>query len=237
MMKALNRISIIIPVLNEEDHIGEILKVLDERKSTHCVQEIIIVDGESEDATKEKVFQSTIDIPIQFLTSKRGRPVQMNHGAAHSQGTLLYFLHADTQPPHGYDQAILDAVETDDAGCFRMEFDSKHPLLRTLQWFTRFNWKICRGGDQSLFIKKKCFTALGGYDERYMIYEDGEFIHRIYQNYSFVVLSKAVLTSARKYRQKGTARLQFHFSILHIKNWLGASPNELIRYYKKHIAL
>lgn len=230
-------ISIIIPVLNEENQIQKVLQILDRNRSTNQVCEILIVDGGSEDDTVKLVSETQFGLPIRLIESPLGRAIQMNRASKVAKGDILYFIHADTHPPQGYDRDILEALETHDAGCFQLKFDSDHPLLKTLQWFTRFNWKICRGGDQSLFITKNCFQALGGYDERYMVYEDGEFISRIYKSYTFTVLPKKVVTSARKYHQMGTSRLQYHFSVIHVKNWLGASPDELVRYYKKHIAL
>lgn len=237
MMSQSRTISIIIPVLNEASQIQRILQVLDRNRSTDHICEILVVDGGSEDSTQQLALKTQIEVPIHLIESNSGRAIQMNRGAEVAKGDILYFIHADTHPPQGYDQSILNAMRTNDAGCFQMKFDSDHPLLKTLQWFTRFNWKICRGGDQSLFISKKCFHELGGYDERYLVYEDGEFISRIYKSYSFTVLPEIVVTSARKYEQVGTAKLQYHFSVIHIKKWLGSSPDELVRYYKKHITV
>lgn len=228
-------ISIIIPVLNEETHIQSLLIALQERSISKQISEIIVVDGGSSDATLSKVRETTLRIPIHVLQSDKGRAVQMNKGASVAKGSIFYFLHADTIPPLAFDQAILSALETRDAGCFRLKFDSDHILLKSLQWFTRYNWRICRGGDQSLFIKRSCFESLNGFDESYTIYEDCEFIDRIYKHHSFKVLPNSVVTSARKYREVGTTKLQFHFSMIHLKKWMGASPSQLVAYYEKNI--
>lgn len=228
-------ISIIIPVLNEERYIQSILKVIEERCISDCIMEIIIVDGGSTDTTVSKVKETAIQIPVFLIESEKGRAKQMNQGAKIAKGEILYFLHADTLPPFSYDTSIVSAINSTDAGCFRLKFDTNHPLLLSLQWFTRYNWRICRGGDQSLFIKKSCFDTLNGFDESYVVYEDCEFIDRIYKNFSFSVLPESVVTSARKYRELGTTKLQFHFSVIHLKKWMGASPAELVHYYEKNI--
>ncbi len=44
-------------------------------------------------------------------------------------------------------------------------------------------------------------------------------------------------TSARKYRSLGMVRLQYHFAVIHLKNYLGAGPEELYAYYKNKIAV
>lgn len=229
-------ISIIIPVLNEAKHIASLLLALASRKKTACIAEIIVVDGGSIDETESIVNNTQTDIPIRWITAAKGRAKQLNMGASHAKGDILYFLHADTLPPEEYDRWIIDATARTDAGCFRLKFDSTHPILKFSEWFTRFNWRICRGGDQSLFIKKHCFQLLDGFDESYMVYEDCELIERIYDQFTFTVLPENVLTSARKYQDVGTLKLQYHFSVIHLKKRLGASPSDLHQYYKRHIA-
>lgn len=229
-------ISIIIPVLNEADNIGLLLDHISSHRTSQQILEIIVVDGGSSDDTKEIIRNHPINLPWVLLESSKGRAKQMNAGAQNSRGDILYFLHADTLPPKGFDSAIAQEVASGKtAGCFRLRFDAPHPVLIFSQWFTRFNLKSCRGGDQSLFITKESFQALGGFNELYEIYEDCEFIHRIYDRFGFVVIKKQVLTSARKYKTNGTYRLQFHFMVIHLKKWLGASPKELSDYYHKYI--
>jgi len=231
-------ISIVIPVLNEIDTIGNLLRYLSETASSQNISEILVVDGGSTDGTQETItqFSATSSIPILLIHSEKGRAKQMNFGAEKAQGRILYFLHADSLPPKGFDDSILSEVKKGhQAGCFRMKFDSNHPVLRFSQWFTKFNLKMCRGGDQSLFVTQKVFEELGAFDPSYTIYEDCELIGRIYDNYKFVVINDYLTTSARKYRQNGTMKLQYHFTVIHLKKFLGASPENLNLYYRKNI--
>lgn len=229
-------LSIIIPVLNEANTVGLLLDHISTNGTSKHITEIIIVDGGSSDRTQEIIRAHSSYLSLVLLESSKGRAKQMNFGAEHSKGDILYFLHADTLPPKDFDKVIVQKVLSGaSAGCFRMRFDSRHPVLKFSQWFTRFNLKSCRGGDQSLFITKESFYSLGGFNESYEIYEDCEFIHRIYDRYGFAVIKKYVTTSARKYRTNGTYRLQYHFTIIHLKKWLGASPKVLSDYYRKYI--
>ena len=231
-------ISIIIPVLNEASIIAGVLKDIVAKASGNLISEIILVDGGSEDATVEIVSKFINTAPIILLHSQKGRAKQMNLGAKKATGSVLYFLHADTIVPHNFDSHIISHIKKGSiAGCFRMKFDSNHPILKISQWFTKFNLKICRGGDQSLFITKIAFEALGGYNEDFIVYEDCEFINRIYNQFNFTVMNDYVITSARKYHKKGTLTLQYHFAIIHLKKWFGASPSSLTSYYKKHILI
>ena len=116
-----------------------------------------------------------------------------------------------------------------------MQFDSQNLILQFFGWLSRINHTLCRGGDQSLFITKSLFEKSDGFNENYLIYEDSEFISRLYQKTNFKILPQKVITSARKYRQKGWLRVQFHFGIIHLKNYLGATPDELYNYYSKKL--
>lgn len=225
------KISIIIPVLNEAKGIVKLLDYLLSLNSD-LASEILLVDGGSTDGTLELL--KSYDIHV--LNSKKGRARQMNLGAKKAQGEILYFLHADTFPPEIFQELISKAVDSGaETGCFRMRFDSKNLFLRFFGWLSRINHTLCRGGDQSLFIKKSLFDKHNGFNERYLIYEDSEFISRLYKESNFVVLPEYVVTSARKYRQKGWLRVQFHFGMIHLKNCLGAGPEELYTYYAKKL--
>ena len=230
----MNKISIIIPVLNEESNIVELLDQIRSRSNEENLKEILVVDGGSTDSTLEilKLREN-----IRLLHSEAGRARQMNLGALNADGDILYFLHADSIPPHDFDRFILAEFEKGHkAGCFRMKFDDNHWWLRLAGWFTQFNWRICRGGDQSLFIDKQLFEAMGGYDEDYMIYEDNELIQRLYDQNIFSVINQPITTSARCYRKNGIWRLQYHFWAIYLKKRNGASAQELYHYYKKNIS-
>ena len=234
------KISIIIPVLNEASTIGDLLTYLIEN-SGPFIQEILIVDGGSADETQKIVEDfiinsSSVENNIKLVNSPKGRAKQMNIGANEAKAEILYFLHADSYPPKNYDELIVHEFKKGFlAGCFRMKFDSNHPILKLSQWFTRFNFKSCRGGDQSLFITKCVFANLDGFDEKYIVYEDCEFINRIYSTTAFKVIPKTLITSARRYDLNGAWKLQYHFAIIHFKKWLGASAESLHKYYLKNI--
>lgn len=225
-------ISIIIPVLNEGATIGALLGYLYEHTNPALIREILVVDGGSTDDTRS--IAGTMGVRV--IRSGRGRAVQMNKGAMLARAEVLYFLHADTYPPPGFDRAILDAVSRGHgAGSFRMRFDCNSRFLSFFAWCSRFNSNICRGGDQSLFVLKTLFRSSGGFNEAYRIYEDNEFTARLYRTTRFTVLPQSVTTSARKYRQLNRFRLQLHFGMIHLKRYCGAGPDSLYRYYSRNI--
>lgn len=230
-----HKISIIIPVLNEATTIKDLLFYLIDTASLHSISEIIVVDGGSTDGTQSII--KNLDLNIILLNSEKGRAKQMNFGAKNAKGSVFYFLHADSFPPNRYDSLIINEIEKGNcAGCFRMQFSSNHWWLRLVSWFTQFNWRACRGGDQSQFITRQLFNAIGGYDESFIIYEDNILINQLYARKQFVVINKKLKTSARLYRKHGVWKLQYHFCIIYIKKWFGASAKDLLAYYKEHIS-
>ena len=228
----MNSISIIIPVYNEAKTISRLLWHLKKQATTTIIKEVIVVDGGSLDNTKDIALNQDVTV----LSSEKGRAKQMNFGAKHAKGTILYFLHADSFPPNGFDRLILSKVEKGNlAGCFKMKFDSKHWWLKLAGWLTQFNWKASRGGDQSLYVTKELFNALNGFNEQFTIYEDIDFINKLYSKNQFVVIQEWIITSARRYHTKGIWKLQYHFWAIYVKKWFGASAEELYKYYLKHI--
>lgn len=248
----MNKISIIIPVLNEVEIIGDLLTQLIDHSNSNNISEIIVVDGGSTDGTQRVVNSYLSDrvvskslkspsIPLETtiiaIHSEKGRAKQMNLGAIHASGNILYFLHADSIPPQNFDTDIISEVKKGhQAGCFRLQFDSTHWWLRLASWLTQFSWRACRGGDQSQFITSQLFEDIGGYDEDYIIYEDNILINELYARKQFVVINKKLKTSARLYHKHGIWKLQYHFWTIYVKKWLGATADDLLAYYKKYIA-
>lgn len=234
MEKKFPKISIIVPILNEADYIGKLLSCLQNKIAPEHVEEILVIDGGSTDSSLKiaEEYGATI------VHSEKGRAKQMNLGAQMAKAEILYFLHADTLPPKNFVLYILEAVKGGfQAGCFQMQFDSNSRFLKFFAWFTRINHQICRGGDQSLFVTKRLFQNSKGFNEDYKIYEDNEFIGRLYKKTKFKVLPLQVKTSARRYEKVGAIRLQYHFGVIHLKNYLGAGPDQLYDYYKRKIPI
>lgn len=226
------KISIIIPVYNEADIIGNTLATIEQNSSGH-IMEVIVVDGGSEDATVEKVQQTDARL---VQSPAKGRAIQMNYGASVAEGDILYFLHADTVPPEHFDTFILESINNGaEAGCFRLSFDRDHPLLDFYAWCTRFDIDAFRFGDQSLYVSAESFAAIGGFREDHVVMEDQELVKRIKKEFPFHLLSDAVTTSSRKYMVNGVLKLQLVFTLIFMLYKAGVSQTKLVLIYKKLI--
>lgn len=230
------RISIIIPTLDEEDQISELLQLLKKIESPEgYIEEIIVADGGSSDGTvtlSEKVGATVIHC------SEKGRSKQMNRGAEEAAGEILYFLHADTFPPKAFDRSIVQAIKSGaGAGCFQLSFSNEHPLLRFYGWCTRFKSTLVRFGDQSLFVKADIFKQVGGFDEDLVVMEDQQIVGNLKKITSFKLLDRVVATSARTYEKNGVVRLQLIFGMIVILYYSGAKQDTIVHLYNSLIDL
>ena len=81
------KISIIMPVLNEAKNLGKTLRTLNLSSN----EELIVVDGESTDGTVSIAREFTDSVFI----ARTGRASVMNFGAGKANGDILLFLHSD----------------------------------------------------------------------------------------------------------------------------------------------
>ena len=199
------RISIIIPTCNEADCIGKLIAFL-QKHGGEYVAEIIISDGGSTDATLAIAQQAGVTA---FVSSQTGRAAQMNFGVTKATGDILYFIHADCFPPENFAADIIAAVENGFSfGRYRSKYNSSNFMLRINAWFTRFNWFICYGGDQTLFITRKLFEHSGGFKNELLIMEEYEFAERLMKQGRYKIFNDTALVSARKYEGRNWLKVQ-----------------------------
>jgi rSAM/selenodomain-associated transferase 1 len=96
------RISVIIPALNEANHLDGTLSALQGAQNI----ETIVVDGGSCDGTDSLA----LDRGALLVRSAAGRARQMNAGAQAATGEILLFLHADTRLPERFDEQVPELV-------------------------------------------------------------------------------------------------------------------------------
>ncbi|MCB0705697.1 MAG: TIGR04283 family arsenosugar biosynthesis glycosyltransferase [Saprospiraceae bacterium] len=222
--------SVIIPTYNEAAHIGKLIKQLLDNSNPADV-EVLVVDAGSTDGTAEIVSGTRATL---IRATKKGRSAQMNQGAQQASGRILYFVHGDTLPPESYRSDIEEAISMGyQMGCYRFRFDSDKRALRFNNYMTRFNVLFSRGGDQSMFISRNDFFALGAFREDYIIMEDFEFLVRAKRNrFSFRIIPKDILVSARKYDNNSYLRVMSANALVFCMYFLGASQETLCKTYK-----
>ncbi len=224
------KISVIIPVLNEAEHITDLVVHCRRHTGPETV-EVIVVDGGSTDETVARARLSGARV---LHCPQRGRARQMNYGASVARGEILYFIHADTIPPASFAADLFESVQMGyPIGCYRFRFDGGPALLRINAFFTRFDRLWCRGGDQTLFITRRLFDELGGYRSDYIIMEEFDLITRARSKAPFRIIPKDAIVSARKYQQNGYVRVQFaNWLVFNMYRW-GYSQETLAATYRR----
>ena len=220
------KISILIPTLNEEKYIEKLMLWFQKFDTDNNV-ECIICDSGSTDNTI--VIAKKFNVRI-LHSPKTGRAAQMNYAASYAKGEILFFVHADCIPPKTCFDSIFEAINQNyDAGCFRYKFDSDKYLLKVNAFFNRFGGLICRGGDQTLFIKKEIFFSLNGFSEKFIIMEDYDFVKRLIKKYPFKVIPEYAVVSARKYEHNSWAKVNLANAVAMYMFMSGAYSPQRIR--------
>lgn len=110
--------SILICTFNRASFLSETLaSVADLRAPRDCAAELVIVDNNSMDSTREVVATAaaTSPIPIRYLFEPRqGKSFALNTGFAHATGDVLALTDDDVVPDPGWLAGIVDVFRTHD---------------------------------------------------------------------------------------------------------------------------
>lgn len=192
------KISIIIPIYNEETTIEKLMTTLEPLKG-RC--EILFVDGGSTDGSLEMIGNR---YPVIF--SEKGRAKQMNCGAEKSTGDVLFFLHCDSEVPATALEEIEAVMKKHRAGCFGIAFHSWHFFMFTCRVISNHRVKDRKVmfGDQGIFIERTLFFEIGGFPDL-PIMEDYQFSLTLKEKKIPLGMTKhRIYTSDRRF--KGTTR-------------------------------
>ena len=221
-------ISIVLPVLNEAQHIESTLTCLAPLRERGV--EVIVADGGSDDDTVARVT-ALADVIVQ---APRGRARQMNAGAAVAGGKILLFLHADTLLPPDADRFVQQAlIEGGVWGRFDVRILGRHPMLRVVA--ALMNWRSrltgIATGDQALFMWREAFERVGGFPDQPLM-EDIEMSRRLGVLGAPVCLRQAAATSGRRWESRGVWRTIVLMWWLRWRYWRGDSPQRLAKAYR-----
>jgi rSAM/selenodomain-associated transferase 2 len=219
-------VSIIVPVRNEAAIIEPALRRL-RQDFPGC--ELTVVDGGSTDGT------SKLAAPLAtVIHSPPGRARQMNTGAAHATGEVLWFVHSDTRldpAALGQLRAALTDPDVVGGGC-ALRFDRETPALRFLAWSSTQRARRLHQifGDQAMFVRRSVFDALGGFPDLPLM-EDLEMSRRLHRAGRMVVLPATCTASARRFEEHGTIRMIAFMQYLKLLYIAGTDPARIAARY------
>jgi len=219
------RLSIVVPALNEAGGITECLRALAPlRRRGH---EVIVVDGGSEDGTPALAA----GLCDRLIAAARGRALQMNAGAHEASGEALVFLHADTRLPARAEELIFKALIDSAWGRFDVSIEGRHPLLPLIAWAMNLRSRLTgiATGDQAIFVRREAFP---GFPEIALM-EDVAFSKAMKRRARPACLRSRVATSGRRWEARGVLRTVVLMWRLRLMYFLGASPDALARRYRR----
>lgn len=218
-------LSIIIPVLNEAEHLHNCLMQLFAASASQADCEVIVCDGGSSDET----LAVAAKFPCRLLTSTPGRAVQMNLASRHAHGQWLLFLHADSCLP----VAFIDEIDkATDWGYFRLRLSGQHFLFPVIGSAINLRSALTRvaGGDQALFFRNTFFHSINGYPQIPLMEDIA--ICKTARRLARPYISKhALLCSSRRWRQNGVVKTILLMWSIRLAYWLGVNPLLLHKFY------
>ncbi len=230
MARKIMKLSIIIPILNEAHRIPKLLERLTPLVRNNC--EIILVDGGSEDNSADIVERAGFTVE----RAACGRARQMNAGAARATGTVLLFLHADTQLPDKVDLLVKQALSNNPSSCwgrFDICITGRPIMLRVVGYMMNLRSRLTSiaTGDQAMFVTQTAFTEAGCFPDQPLM-EDVELSKRLRTISHPACIASCVVTSGRRWEIHGVWQTIFLMWRLRWDYWRGIPASQLAKTYQ-----
>jgi len=234
--------SIVIPCLNEEKYLPKLLTSLS--KQTYRNFEVILVDGQSEDATRSVFQEYKSRLPAQrlIISNKRNVGYQRNLGAKQAKGEILVFLDADCQVKRNFLKQLreLQRKHPFEFASTWIVPDSKRTSEKLLLGVGNFaqelthKLRIPMGCGYNMMIRRKTFLKLRGFRSKVLYNEDLDFSLKALRSNVRLKLLKdpKVIYSMRRFRSEGIMNLLPKMFMGQIYMFLvGPITTDIFKYY------
>ncbi len=220
---AMMRASIVIPTLNEENYVGSLLS--DIARQTRKAHEVIVVDGNSQDATASVVewFPG-----VDLMSGSPPVASQRNLGGRKASGDIVVFLDADVRLPETFLEDFLDSIERRnlDIACpLYMPYRSTllingiHIFINVV--FVALQKVLASGAGHCIALKRDVFQQSPGFDPNLKVGEDVALVRKISKDCRFGIVAKKLFVSDRRYKKEGVPRMLIKILLLSIIFTLG----------------
>ena len=220
-------VAVVVPVLGDARELGVLLARLEAQQPA----EVIVVSGRADPA----VAAACKSHGSRYVETAASRGAQLHAGAREATAAVLWFVHADAEPPSDALTLIAAAVRGGaESGCFRFAFQGP------TSWYKRLLESLvalriaCGGmvyGDQGLFARRDVYLALGGFAEQ-PLFEEVRLVRGLRARGTFRVLPRALAVSTRRWERDGWLRRTLHNRWLVLRFALGGEPDALASSYR-----
>lgn len=222
-------LSVIVPVYHDLPALRRLLKRL--TAAAPPVDEVIVVDG----AGRSDCHDLCAHFGARYLESRPSRGVQLNAGAQLASTALLWFLHADSEPPANAVELIRERIaEGHRGGYFRFSFAGKRGwqqrlLAAVINLRARFGVPY---GDQGLFMTRGAYFDAGGFAAQ-PLFEEVRLVKSLRRRGPFAALHQTIGVAPRRWERDGWARRTLHNRLLALAYGLGVPAERLARAYRR----
>jgi glycosyltransferase involved in cell wall biosynthesis len=215
-------ISFIVPILNEERLMMNLLTLFTAERRVRYSFEVIISDGGSTDATlqlsREAIAHGLADILIEHTEPPRRQTIAegRNCGAARATGEVLVFINADTVPASmdelceaiehwsKHSQAVAAATPVKIAPAERIRSDVIFHFCMNVYVQSLNVLGIGMGRGECQIIRRANFEEVDGYNSAIVAGEDFDLYTRLRRHGAIAWLRRAVIyESPRRFRKYG----------------------------------
>lgn len=224
-------LSIIIPTLNEEEHLPKLFKEI--KKQNFKEMEIIVADAGSKDKTIEIARNFGCKIVGGGLPAK-GR----NEGAKAAKGELFLFMDADNLfLPESFLVNLISEFKKRKLGV------ASFPIYLKGKKIDKFVYGIYNNfvsltqipyATNSILVKREVFEKVkGGFDEEIKIAEDHYFAKQASKFGKFgFIKTEPVLASSRRFEREGRLKIYFKYIVTAIYMPLfGPAKSSFFKYF------
>lgn len=206
-------LAIVIPTLNEEHFIGELLDSI--ARQTVTPEEVVVVDAYSKDNTLKEVKKRAKDL-LQlkvFQTEKSTISRQRNLGVSKTKSPHVLFLDADMifKDPDTLEKYYQEVTENQPDLAAAFNWPSTE-YWKDKAFFAAMNalfvaakpvWPMATA--MNIYIKREVFMKVGQFDEKVRVGEDYELIQRsVKKGHKFEFLkTPRMYTSPRRFEKEG----------------------------------
>lgn len=206
-------VSIIVITLNEEKRIGRLMEKLSVQ--THQEFEVIVVDSNSEDNTREvaQAYESALPNLTVHHMETRGVSLGRNTGASLAQYNRILFLDADVSLPRNFLAKAL--YELDEK---KLEVAGVYMSSKGLPLVHKFGYGVFNAGlfatqfffptaiGACIFSTKRVQDEIGGFDEEIVLCEDCDYVKRASKTWRFRFLNMTFGFDPRRLDQDGVVK-------------------------------